>query len=131
MTVSAPQRVAHTIFSTSSSIEEVTAELPMFALTFTRNDLPMTIGSDSGWHLLAGITARPRATSARTSSAFTPSRIAANRISGVITPARAHASCVLAPPTGRRAAVHGSRRAGSPARTSIVAPSSVYGPDVS
>ena len=32
MTVSAPQRIAHTIFSTSSSIEEVTAELPILAL---------------------------------------------------------------------------------------------------
>ncbi|CAM5633820.1 hypothetical protein SGLAM104S_04168 [Streptomyces glaucescens] len=40
MTVSAPQRVAQVIFSTSSSIEEVTAELPMLALTFTRNRLP-------------------------------------------------------------------------------------------
>jgi hypothetical protein len=47
MTVSAPQRVPHTIFSTSSSIDEVTAELPMLALTFTRNLLPITIGSDS------------------------------------------------------------------------------------
>ena len=60
MTVSAPQRVAHTIFSTSSSIEEVTAELPMLALTFTRNVSPMIIGSISGWLTLAGITARPR-----------------------------------------------------------------------
>src|ERR1700754_3974337 len=54
MTVSAPQRVAQVIFSTSSSMEEVTAELPILALTFTRNRLPMIIGSISGWLTLAG-----------------------------------------------------------------------------
>ena len=48
MIVSAPQRVAHTIFSTSSAIDDVTTELPMFALTFTANFLPMIIGSSSG-----------------------------------------------------------------------------------
>src|SRR5438477_314922 len=32
ITVSAPQRIAHTILSTSSSTEEVTAELPILAL---------------------------------------------------------------------------------------------------
>ncbi len=31
--MSAPQRIAHTIFSTSSAAEEVTAELPILALT--------------------------------------------------------------------------------------------------
>src|SRR2546430_3963728 len=49
MTVSAPQRIAHVIFSTSSSIDEATAELPMLALIFTRNLRPMIIGSLSGW----------------------------------------------------------------------------------
>src|ERR1051326_3433032 len=44
MTVSAPQRVAQVIFSTSSSMEEVTALLPMFALIFTRKPRPMIIG---------------------------------------------------------------------------------------
>jgi hypothetical protein len=39
--LSAPQRVAHTSFSTSSSIDELTAELPMLALTFTRKLRPM------------------------------------------------------------------------------------------
>ena len=48
MMVSPPQRVAHVIFSTSSSIEEETAELPMLALIFTRKRRPMIIGSDSG-----------------------------------------------------------------------------------
>ena len=100
MIVSAPQRVAHTIFSTSSEIELRTAELPMFALTFTAKFLPMIIGSDSGWRWLAGMTARPMATSDRTRSASTPSRAAMNRISSVMMPARAQASWVLAPSIG-------------------------------
>ena len=48
ITVSAPQRIAHTIFSTSSSIEEVTAELPILALILVAKLRPMIIGSDSG-----------------------------------------------------------------------------------
>ena len=103
MIVSAPQRVAHTIFSTSSAIDDVTAELPILALTFTENALPMIIGSASGWLWLAGITARPRATSSRTSSAGTPSRSAMNAISAVISPARARCSWVpRSRVTGRR-----------------------------
>ena len=72
ITVSAPQRVAQVSFSTSSAIEEVTAELPMLALTLTRKRRPMTIGSDSGWLTLAGMMARPAATSSRTTSAGHP-----------------------------------------------------------
>jgi hypothetical protein len=68
ITVSAPQRMDQTIFSTSSSMEEVTAELPMLALIFTRKLRPMIIGSSSGWLMLAGMMARPRATSSRTNS---------------------------------------------------------------
>ena len=60
--------MAQTIFSTSSSIEEVTGELPMLALIFTRKLRPMIIGSSSGWLMLAGMMARPRATSSRTNS---------------------------------------------------------------
>ncbi len=82
MTVSAPHRVAQVILSTSSSMEEVTAEFPMLALTFTRNRLPMIIGSISGWFTLAGSTARPAAISSRTTSASTFSRTATNSISG-------------------------------------------------
>ncbi len=89
MTVSAPHRVAQVIFSTSSSMEDVTAELPMLALTFTRNRLPMIIGSVSGWLTFAGSTARPAAISSRTTSGETFSRIATNSISGVISPRRA------------------------------------------
>jgi hypothetical protein len=60
MMVSAPHRVAHTILSTFSPIEEDTVEFPMLALIFTANALPMIIGSLSGWRWLAGITARAR-----------------------------------------------------------------------
>jgi hypothetical protein len=48
--------------------ELVTAELPMFALIFTRKFRPMIMGSISGWLMFAGIIARPRATSSRTNS---------------------------------------------------------------
>jgi len=48
ITVSAPQRIAQTIFSTSSAMPLVTAELPMLAFTFTRKLRPMIIGSLSG-----------------------------------------------------------------------------------
>ncbi len=89
MTVSAPQRVAHVSFSTSSAIDEVIAELPMLALTLVRNRRPMIIGSDSGWLTFAGMIARPAATSERTSSTSTFSRNAMNSISGVISPRRA------------------------------------------
>ena len=61
----------------------------MFALIFTRNLRPITIGSSSGWRMLAGKIARPRAISARTSSGSTPSRAAANAISLVTIPRRA------------------------------------------
>ena len=89
ITVSAPHNVAHCSFSTSSSIDEVTAELPMFALIFTRKLRPMIIGSSSGWLMLAGMIARPRAISLRTKSASSPSRRAMYSISGVTTPLRA------------------------------------------
>src|ERR1041385_536096 len=68
ITVSAPHLVAQRIFSTSSSIDDATALLPMLALIFTRKLRPMIIGSDSGWLMLHGMIARPRATSARTNS---------------------------------------------------------------
>src|SRR3954466_15682360 len=68
ITVSAPHLVAQRIFSTSSSIEDATALLPILALIFTRKLRPMIIGSDSGWLMLEGIIARPLAPSARTNS---------------------------------------------------------------
>ena len=67
ITVSAPQRIDQIIFSTSSSME-ATAELPMLELIFTRKFRPIIMGSDSGWLMLLGIIARPRATSSRTNS---------------------------------------------------------------
>ncbi len=71
MMVSPPQRVAQTIFSTSSAIELVTADVPMLALIFTRKLRPMIIGSDSGWLMLLGMMARPAAISSRTNSGVT------------------------------------------------------------
>ncbi|MCY1381304.1 hypothetical protein D9M69_691940 [compost metagenome] len=47
---------------------EVTAELPMLALIFTPKLRPMAMGSTSGWLMLVGMMARPRATSSRTNS---------------------------------------------------------------
>jgi len=47
ITVSPPHRMPQTIFSTSSSMEEVTAELPRLQLIFTRKLRPMIIGSSS------------------------------------------------------------------------------------
>src|SRR3990170_4677854 len=58
ITVSAPQRIAQVILSTSSPIEEVTAELPMLQLIFTRKLRPITIGSDSGWLTFAAVLPR-------------------------------------------------------------------------
>src|SRR3954463_8237738 len=129
MMVSAPHRLAQTILSTSSSIDEDTAELPMLALTLTRNRLPMIAGSDSGWLRFTGITARPMATSVRTNSGSMCSRAATNRISLVMIPALAYANWVTAPFTG--SSRHGSRIRGSPLWMSMVAESSVYGPEVS
>jgi hypothetical protein len=89
MTVSAPHFVAQVSLSTSSAADDVTAEVPMLALILVRKRVPMIIGSLSGWLTLAGMMARPRATSSRTTSASMPSRRAMNSISGVTSPRRA------------------------------------------
>ena len=68
MTLSAPQRIAQVIFSTSSSMDELTAELPILALILTKKLRPIIIGSISGWLMFAGIIARPSATSFLTNS---------------------------------------------------------------
>src|SRR5664279_216755 len=68
ITVSAPHLEDQRIFSTSSSMLEATALLPMLALIFTRKLRPIIIGSLSGWLMLDGMMARPRATSDRTNS---------------------------------------------------------------
>ncbi len=72
--MSAPQRTDQRSLSTSSPIDDETAEFPMLALIFTRKLRPMIIGSASGCLMLAGMMARPRATSSRTKSVVTPSR---------------------------------------------------------
>ena len=70
-------------------------ELPMLELIFVRKLRPMIIGSDSGCLMLAGMIARPSATSERTNSAVielgrpNDSRIAMYSISAVMMLARA------------------------------------------
>src|SRR5690554_4457067 len=69
------QRIPQTIFSTSSAMLEVTAELPRLPLTLVRKFRPMIIGSLSGWLMFAGMIARPRAISSRTNSGVISSGI--------------------------------------------------------
>jgi len=100
ITVSAPQRMDHTSFSTSSSMLDVMALLPMLALILTRKLRPIAIGSTSGWLMLAGMMARPAATSARTNSGvisrgkFAPSGLPRRRASRWALPknSRVHSS---------------------------------------
>ena len=103
ITVSAPQRIAHTIFSTSSSTEEVTAELPILALIFTRKLRPMIIGSNSAWLMLAGMMARPRAISLRTNSGVTNAGSAPPNCSPSASAASARSNCFLRPRFSRSA----------------------------
>src|SRR5690606_1815021 len=97
MTVSAPKWTAVWSLASSSSRLLVTAELPMFALILQHAAIPIPIGSSRypRWTRLAGITMRPAATSARISSASSPSRCATHSISGVIFPARASSNWVI------------------------------------
>src|SRR6266516_7837764 len=88
ITVSEPHLIAQRIFSTSSPIDDDTAELPMLALIFTRKLRPMIIGSLSGWLMLLGMIARPRATSSRTNSGVTYSGIEAPNDSPSTAPSR-------------------------------------------
>ncbi len=103
ITVSAPQRIDHTSFSTSSATDEVTAELPMLALTFTRKLRPMIIGSTSGWLMLAGMMARPRAISSRTNSGVTKAGTFAPKLSPSASAAPAPASASSRPRFSRAA----------------------------
>ena len=79
--VSAPQRTPQTIFPTSSSIEDPSAELPIFPLILTKKFLPTIIGSVSGWLILLGIIARPLATSSLTNSGVMIFGVAAPKLS--------------------------------------------------
>src|SRR5260221_12339048 len=83
ITVSAPQRIAQTSLSTSSATEDVTIELPILALIFTRKLRPMIIGSLSGWLILAGVMGRARAPPARHHSGADDGRDAAPQCSAV------------------------------------------------
>ncbi len=103
MTVSAPQRIAHTIFSTSSSTDDVTAELPILALILVRKLRPMIIGSSSAWLMFEGMMARPRAISRRTNSGVMKSGTEAPKLSPSARAASARSSCVLRPRFSRSA----------------------------
>jgi hypothetical protein len=89
MTVSAPYLTEERSFSSSSSIFEVTAELPMLELILHLEATPMHMGSRFWWFTFAGMIIRPRATSERTNSGAMFSRRATYSISSVITPLRA------------------------------------------
>ena len=101
ITVSAPQRIAQTIFSTSSSIEEVTAELPILALIFIRKLRPMIIGSSRGWLMLQGMMARPRAISLRTNSGVMKAESTRPKLSPSAIAASARSSWTLPPKFSR------------------------------
>jgi len=78
------------------------------ALIFTRKLRPMIIGSDSGWLMLAGMMARPRATSSRTNSAVISAGMAAPKTGRML--ARHHsASLVPCGPEVRRLSMYWRR----------------------
>ena len=100
ISVSPPHLHDHTALSTSSSMLDVVAELPILVFIFTRKLRPIIIGSLSGWFMFAGSTALPLAISLRTYSGvmcvsmpsslqFIFSRMATYSISGVMMPALA------------------------------------------
>ncbi len=80
ITVSPPQRIAQVILSTSSWMVEASGELPMLQLILVRKLRPMIIGSDSGWLMLLGMMARPRAISSRTNSGVITLGVAAPKL---------------------------------------------------
>ena len=99
----------------------------MLALIFTRKFVPMIIGSSSRWLRLAGMIARPRATSSRTSSGVTPSRMRAEaHLLGDLTAPRVMHLRKVPSPRATRRWIHGVRSLGSPAGGSCPC-----GPDVS
>ena len=89
ITVSAPQRVAQVSLSTSSATDEVTDELPMLALTFTKKRRPMTIGSTLGMVDIGGQDGPPGADLVAHDLRFDALPTATKRISAVISPRRA------------------------------------------
>src|SRR6476659_6168266 len=76
ITVSAPYLTEYRSFSSSPSMSEVTAELPILELILHFDATPMHMGSRFLWFQLAGMIIRPRATSDRTSSGDKDSRFA-------------------------------------------------------
>src|ERR1044071_4206460 len=109
ITVSAPQRIAHTILSTSSSTEDVTAELPILALILVRKLRPIAIGSSSAWLMLAGMIALPRATSSRTNSGVMNAGTDAPKLSPYLSAASARSRIFFSQP---RESTTGYKRSG-------------------
>src|SRR5690242_6991720 len=93
----------------------------------------MPIGSSERWLTLAGMMARPRATSLRTSSGSIFSRRATYSISSVITPCRAKCICeklrepFAATLCANRFSIQGSRRAITLTRTDFTPKKPRYG----
>src|SRR5256886_15915901 len=75
ITVSAPHCVAQRIFSTSSSMLEATALLPMLALIFTRQLRPLILGLDPGGVMFLGAVAPAPSPSLLANSGGVPTRI--------------------------------------------------------
>ena len=59
MTVSAPQRIAHTILSTSAATSDGDGAVADIGVDLDGSRRPIAIGSDSGWLMLLGMIARP------------------------------------------------------------------------
>ena len=68
ITVSAPHLTAQSNLSNSSSMFDLTGELPIFALTLVRKLLPIIIGSSSGCLIFDGMIALPDSISFLTNS---------------------------------------------------------------
>ena len=128
ITVSAPQRVAQRSLSTSSPIDDDTAELPMFALIFTRKLRPMIIGSDSGWLMFAGMIARPRGdlVAHELGRHVLADRAEPHLLGDVAAPRVVHLAEVRRRRARLRRSIHGCRSFGSP-----TCGSAARGPDVS
>src|SRR5260221_11839324 len=86
MTVSAPHNVDHRSFSTSSSIDDETAEFPLLALILTAKLRPIIIGSSSGWLTLAGNDLPPPPTPERADIGSKPPPSPTNHNSSAMTP---------------------------------------------
>jgi hypothetical protein len=96
MTVSAPASTATRSFSSSSAVDSRSAELPMFAFTFTVRPAPTAHGFIRPCTRDSRRTTVPFAMPLRMLSTSTPSADAAAAMDGVVLPARAVSIIVAA-----------------------------------